>query len=130
MLYNFHKLRACRIKHLDPPWTSLLMVRCVSNITICCLYYNLLSHCLHNSVYNRAIHLRVGLNDPARSLSTWWFCDFTIANKKRKQWLMMKTLYSTVYKISTKQYCEMEHCPAKLLEPLVSPQIHSNAVMG
>lgn len=55
--YNFHKLRAYRIKHLGPPWTSLSMVRCMSNITICCLYCNLLSHCSYNSVY-KAIHLK------------------------------------------------------------------------
>lgn len=69
VFYNFHKLRAYRIRHLDPPWTNLLMVKCMSNITIGCLYCNLLSHGLYNCVYNKAIHLRVGLNDPSGSLA-------------------------------------------------------------
>lgn len=75
VFYNFHELRAYRIKHLDPPWTNLLMVRCMSNITVCCLYYYLLSHGLYNGVYNKAIPLRVGLNGPSGSLATviLWF---------------------------------------------------------
>lgn len=61
---NFCKLKVCRTKHLDPPWTSSLIVQqgqldqmCVY-VTLCCLYYNLLLQCLDNPVYYRILQLQ------------------------------------------------------------------------